>query len=155
MHHTVNCGQAPADERERSSLSHILSRKYPFLKRISIGHSRCGRAIEALSLGNEAEQVLYCGAFHGMEWLTSLLLYRFLDEICSAAQTRRQRCRNPDRPVFKPTGTCRCTVRQSRRRRNCPARCRKRREIRRSCVCRVQRENRSLAGKCGGRRHQP
>ncbi|HIQ80379.1 MAG TPA: gamma-D-glutamyl-meso-diaminopimelate peptidase [Candidatus Scatavimonas merdigallinarum] len=87
MHYTVDCGQAPADERERSSLSHILSRKYPFLKRVSIGHSRCGRTIEALSLGNETEQVLYCGAFHGMEWLTSLLLYRFLDEICSAAQT--------------------------------------------------------------------
>ena len=74
-----------ADNSHRARLSAELVRRYHFLKRGVIGQSRCGREIEAFALGSEEESVLYCGAFHGMEWITSLLLYKYLDCVCAAA----------------------------------------------------------------------
>ena len=35
-------------------------------------------------------KVLYVGAHHGMEWLTSLILLDFLDELCDAYQSKRE-----------------------------------------------------------------
>lgn len=72
----------PADEQNRSRITKQLKEEYPFLNHFSIGTSHCGRSIDAFSLGCEDEQVLLCGAFHGMEWLTSLLLFRFLESVC-------------------------------------------------------------------------
>ncbi|MCQ4023092.1 MULTISPECIES: M14 family metallocarboxypeptidase [unclassified Ruminococcus] len=77
----------PADEQNRARITKMLTEQFPFLKREQIGVSRCGRSIDAFSLGNEDEQVLMCGAFHGMEWLTSLLLFRFLKEVCRCVKS--------------------------------------------------------------------
>lgn len=74
----------PADEQNRRRISRSLDEEYSFLNHSIIGTSRCGRSIDAYSLGNEDEQVLLCGAFHGMEWLTSLLLFRFLETVCNS-----------------------------------------------------------------------
>lgn len=74
-----------ADFKHRCVLGDALKKRYHFLKHGVIGESRCGRPLEAFALGNEEDCVLYCGAFHGMEWLTSLLLYRYLDSVCAAA----------------------------------------------------------------------
>lgn len=74
-----------ADFKHRCMLGDTLRKRYHFLKHGTIGESRCGRPIEAFALGSEEDSVLYCGAFHGMEWLTSLLLYQYLDCVCAAA----------------------------------------------------------------------
>ena len=74
--------ETPADEQNRTRITKMLVEKFPFLRCESIGTSRCGRSIEAFSLGCEDEQVLFCGAFHGMEWLTSLLLFKYLETVC-------------------------------------------------------------------------
>ena len=51
-----------------------------------LGHSILGREIPLLTLGNGNTEVLYVGAHHGMEWITSILLLRFVFDVCSAME---------------------------------------------------------------------
>ena len=66
-----------------------LTRKYPFIKRQNIGKSLCGRPIYAYSIGSDQSKTLYAGAFHGMEWLTSLILLRFLEKCAISIEKNR------------------------------------------------------------------
>lgn len=56
--------------------------KYPFAAFDYLGTSILGKGIPLLSLGQGKRTVLYVGAHHGMEWITSMLLCRFLDDLC-------------------------------------------------------------------------
>lgn len=69
-------------EKIREKIIDDLVTKYNFLERGIIGKSACGRNIDFLKIGNGNSMVLWAGAFHGMEWLTSLLLLKFIDRIC-------------------------------------------------------------------------
>ncbi len=69
-----------------------LKKRYPFLNCSCCGHSTCSRGIFALSLGRSDNPVLLAGGFHGQEWLTSLLLLRFAEELCRCAVTRSELC---------------------------------------------------------------
>lgn len=69
-----------------------LRDEYAFLTAGSIGRSRAGRPIFSLSLGRGEKCVLLCGGFHGSEWLTSLLLLRFCEELCRSVQSGRPLC---------------------------------------------------------------
>lgn len=54
-----------------------------------IGRSVLGRGIYAVRLGNPRKVSLFVGGVHGQEWLTCLLLFRFLDDLMtSIAQNR-------------------------------------------------------------------
>ncbi len=75
------------DEKERYETISKLLRKYHFIKSEIIGNSHCGRKIEALSIGNPEEQILFCGAFHGMESITTYILLKFLDNLCDTVRT--------------------------------------------------------------------
>lgn len=68
-------------ERERK-IKNLLS-KYNFLNHGIVGKSHCERNIEFLSLGNFENSILWACAFHGMEWLTSLVVLKFLENICN------------------------------------------------------------------------
>ncbi|MCC8022281.1 MAG: M14 family metallocarboxypeptidase [Clostridiales bacterium] len=61
-----------------------LSEVYPFLHREVVGYSWEGRRIYALSIGNQSQCSLYHAATHGCEWLTSLVLLRFVEELCAS-----------------------------------------------------------------------
>ncbi|MBO5931565.1 MAG: hypothetical protein J6Q70_04945, partial [Clostridia bacterium] len=61
---------------------HTLADRYPFTTLSSIGTSILDRAIPILHIGEGERRVLYIGAHHGMEWITSLVLVRFLEELC-------------------------------------------------------------------------
>ena len=65
---------------------------YPFLTVGNIGRSRTGRPIFSLTVGHGEKCVLLCGGFHGSEWLTSLLLLRFTEELCRSIQTGQPLC---------------------------------------------------------------
>lgn len=80
------------DEKERFETTSELLRKYKFLKKEIIGNSHCGRKIEAYSVGNVNEQILFCGAFNGTESITTYLLLKFLDDVCSSATTGGNLC---------------------------------------------------------------
>ncbi len=81
-----------ADRKTREVLIGKLLMDYGFLSRDTIGESRCARPIDLLCIGNRQKQVLLTGAFHGMEWITTLLLLKFVDELCFAVMTGRNLC---------------------------------------------------------------
>ena len=70
-----------------------LSDTYSFLTLSYIGTSILDRAIPILHLGTGKRRVLYVGAHHGMEWITSLILTEFLEELCEVIKNQRRVCR--------------------------------------------------------------
>ncbi len=80
----------PATHAAVRRTSSALTSKYPFLCEVPLGQSLCGREIAALMLccpGKEPTgRVLFTAAFHGQEWLTSLILLRFCEEVCYCLQ---------------------------------------------------------------------
>ena len=66
-----------------------LRTTYPALRLTTIGQSVLGREIYCLSLGNEDRPaVLYAGALHGTEHITTPLLLRFTEKVCRAQEAR-------------------------------------------------------------------
>ncbi|PKM50263.1 MAG: peptidase M14 [Firmicutes bacterium HGW-Firmicutes-7] len=57
---------------------------YPFLDMETIGLSVNGREIYMVTFGTGDHPVIYNGAHHGDEWITSLLLMKWLENICFA-----------------------------------------------------------------------
>ena len=76
----------PCDKTTREAIIGGLLLKYPFLTRETIGESLCARPLDLLSVGNRRSSVLFAAAFHGMEWITSLIMLKFLDTLCSAVK---------------------------------------------------------------------
>ena len=56
-----------------------LKKAYPMLRVGVIGKSLCQRGIFSLSIGKSENPLLIAAAFHGQEWLTSLLALRFAE----------------------------------------------------------------------------
>lgn len=69
-----------------------LRRKFPFLRVFTIGKSVLGREIFALSIGKPSPSVIFAGAFHASEWLTTLLLLKFVKNICLAISAEEELC---------------------------------------------------------------
>lgn len=67
-------------ELERSVLT--LQSKYDFLDIGTLGKSIFGKSIPMISYGKGAKSLIYIGAHHGMEWITSALLTKFLFDLC-------------------------------------------------------------------------
>lgn len=78
------------DYIEAGRIKYELKNEYPFLVCHSVGKSVCGRDITAYSLGNYKNIVLFAGGFHAQEWLTSLILLRFLEKVCESLKTERK-----------------------------------------------------------------
>ena len=64
-----------------------LGETYPFLLAFPIGKSVLGRSIYALGFGELYRGSLFVGGVHGMEWLTTLLLFRFAEDLLRAMTT--------------------------------------------------------------------
>lgn len=74
----------PADSGTVRGLLAALCGRYRFLELQPVGRSVLGRDIYGLLIGGGRERVLYAAAFHGQEWITSLVLLRLCEEICRA-----------------------------------------------------------------------
>ncbi|MDR1101464.1 MAG: M14 family metallocarboxypeptidase [Clostridiales bacterium] len=70
------------DELEKDI--YVCKSRFPFLEVDSIGQSVCGREIYSLTLGSKAAKthVFFNGAHHGMEWVTSWVLMRYIEDVC-------------------------------------------------------------------------
>lgn len=73
-----------ADSGTVRALLVALCGRYRFLELQPVGRSVLGRDIYGVLLGGGAERVLYAAAFHGQEWMTSLVLLRLCEDICTA-----------------------------------------------------------------------
>lgn len=65
---------------------------YPFLTAAPIGHSIEQRKLWGLTLGCGKERVLMAAAFHGQEWLTTLVCLQLCEDICRALSLHRELC---------------------------------------------------------------
>lgn len=70
------------------SAIYYLKGRYSFLKVYPIGKSCLDRGIFALSFGEPLGSTLYVGGVHASEWITTLLLVRFCEDLCQAMDTR-------------------------------------------------------------------
>lgn len=61
-----------------------LKRTYPFLYIDSIGDSVLGNALVYIRIGNGSKEVFYNASFHANEWITSLVLMKFVEDFCVA-----------------------------------------------------------------------
>lgn len=76
-----------------------LRERYPFLQLGSVGRSVLGRSIPVVRIGTGPKQVSYNGSFHAQEWITTLLLMKFLERYASAVD-RGQRIGSFDVPAL-------------------------------------------------------
>ena len=67
-----------------------LCKEHPTVQRGMLAQSLCGRSVEYLEIGNQQNPVLLTGTYHGMEWITFLLLLRFAERLCTALETGKQ-----------------------------------------------------------------
>ena len=79
--------QSPMDYGVMMEVIEQFVERYPWMSVSSLGKSILGRRIPLIRLGNdilekEKCRVLYVGAHHGMEWITTALLLRFINEYC-------------------------------------------------------------------------
>lgn len=73
-----------ADYVAVSGMANALAARYRFLCLSPIGSSVNDRNIWGLMLGDGEERVLFSAAFHGMEWLTTLVCLRLCEDMCNA-----------------------------------------------------------------------
>ena len=80
----------PMDFETLMSAIDKMSLQYNFLTVLELGKSILGKSIPLLRIGRGRCSVLYVGAHHGMEWITSMILLNFTNELCQAYQQRKQ-----------------------------------------------------------------
>lgn len=65
-----------------------ISEEYNFIDVTSVGLSLVGRSIPLVGIGRGARSVLYVGTHHGMEWITTGLLLKYIREYCEAIKCK-------------------------------------------------------------------
>ena len=70
----------PFDHRHLMDTLNHLTMRFPETGIGYLGESILGRGIPLITLGHGKKELLYVGAHHGMEWITSILLCRFLKD---------------------------------------------------------------------------
>ena len=78
-----------------------LKSVYPFLNMGSIGVSRFGKTIPYVIIGRGSKQIFYNASFHANEWITSVLLMKFIEDFCYAYKTDSNIYEYSARSVFE------------------------------------------------------
>ncbi len=65
-----------------------LNKAFPSLTLADCGKSLLGKMIYGFVIGEGSDNVLYVGGTHGLEWITSLLLLRFLENLAAAYENQ-------------------------------------------------------------------
>lgn len=80
-----------------------LKNRYSFLKTGSIGYSVLGKSIPYIRIGDGAKEVMYNASFHANEWITTVLLMKFIEEFCIAYEQNSKIYEYNATEIFKQT----------------------------------------------------
>ena len=61
-----------------------LTAKYPFLRSEELGRTAYGRPIRTLVVGNGPRKVIFTASHHANEWITSLVLLKYAEQLAEA-----------------------------------------------------------------------
>ena len=64
-----------------------LTERYPFLRSEVLTTTAFGRPVRALVVGEGERKVLYSASHHANEWITTLVLLKFVEELAAAIET--------------------------------------------------------------------
>lgn len=84
---------SPLDYKTLMQTLQYFSEKYPFIGITYMGTSILGKGIPMVTLGHgsgRCKSVLYVGCHHGMEWITGIVLLRFINDYCEALKNCRR-----------------------------------------------------------------
>lgn len=62
----------------------VLGRTFPFLNIQVVGNSVLGEPLYVVKLGNGPKKVFYSASYHANEWITSVILMKFIEDYCDA-----------------------------------------------------------------------
>lgn len=85
----IVAGERPFGYTEWISNMRELLQRYPFLHYERIGNSVLGREIGAVRIGSGKKEVFFNGAVHANEWITALLLARFVEDCADGLDAGR------------------------------------------------------------------
>lgn len=84
--------QEPLDAAALLMANRRLREAYPALGVVTIGRSVLGRPITLYLLGEGRHETLYVGGVHAMEYITSMLLVRFIERLCASLANGQPLC---------------------------------------------------------------
>lgn len=61
-----------------------LNRAFPFLNIQVVGSSVLGKKLYVVKLGTGSKKVFYSASFHANEWITSVIMMKFIEDYCNA-----------------------------------------------------------------------
>ena len=82
--------QVPVTSQSCQEMIRQLADTYPDIRTEVLGRTAFQRPISALVLGSGQRQVLYSGAHHANEWITSLVLLKYAEDLAQAARDEGQ-----------------------------------------------------------------
>ena len=62
----------------------LLKTLFPFIHIDIVGKSVLGKNLYSIKLGNGSKKVFYLASIHANEWITSLILMKFIEDCCDA-----------------------------------------------------------------------
>lgn len=80
-----------------------LNRSFPFLNIQTVGNSVLGKNIYVIKLGNGPKKVFYSSSIHANEWITSVLLMKFIEDYCDSYNNNSSLYGYSIRNLFKST----------------------------------------------------
>lgn len=82
--------RTPFDNGTLMKWMYCFEQTYPFFQFEHLCKSILDHPIPIIKLGKGSRKILYVGAHHGMEWITSAMLVQFVEEFCYATATNRR-----------------------------------------------------------------
>ena len=82
---------------------YTLKKNYPFIEVNSIGKSVLGKDILCAKIGTGKKEVFYSASYHANEYITSIVLNKFLSDYCFSYKNNYKMFNYPARLLFEKT----------------------------------------------------